>query len=82
MDAVVLGRVRAKQDLFKDANRSEVMGIIIHGDAAFPGQGVVSECFGLSNLEGYKTGGTLHLVINNQIGFTTSPNDSRSCSYS
>jgi 2-oxoglutarate dehydrogenase E1 component len=82
VDAVVLGRVRAKQDLLKDSNRSKVMGILMHGDASFPGQGIVSECFGLSELDGYKTGGTFHIVVNNQIGFTTSPHDSRSTAYS
>jgi 2-oxoglutarate dehydrogenase E1 component len=81
VDPVVLGRVRAKQDLKKDQNQSKVMGILIHGDAAFPGQGVVAECFGLSNLEGYKTGGTVHIVINNQVGFTTSPHLAHSSSY-
>ena len=82
VDPVVLGRVRARQDFHQDNTRSQVMGILLHGDAAFPGQGVVSECFGLSDLEGYKTGGTLHVVINNQIGFTTSPHASRSSAYS
>lgn len=81
VDPVVLGRVRAEQDFKKDDDRKKVLGILIHGDAAFPGQGVVAECFGLSNLEGYKTGGTIHLVINNQVGFTTSPHLSRSSPY-
>lgn len=81
VDSVVLGRVRAEQDFKKDDDRKKVLGILIHGDAAFPGQGVVAECFGLSNLEGYKTGGTIHLVINNQVGFTTSPHLSRSSPY-
>lgn len=78
---VVLGRVRSKQDLKKDQDRSKVLGILIHGDAAFPGQGVVAECFGLSNLEGYKTEGTIHIVVNNQVGFTTSPHLAHSSSY-
>ncbi len=78
---VVLGRVRAKQDLASDQNHVTAMSLLLHGDAAFPGQGVVSECFGLSDLQGYKTGGTFHLVINNQIGFTTSPHDSKSSAY-
>ncbi len=82
VDPVVLGRVRAKQEEENDAARGKVMGILLHGDAAFPGQGLVAECFGLSELEGYRTGGTLHVVVNNQIGFTTSPHYARSSAYS
>lgn len=82
VDPVVLGRVRAKQQEMNDISLDKVMGVLLHGDAAFPGQGLVAECFGLSDLEGYRTGGTLHIVINNQIGFTTSPNHARSTDYS
>jgi 2-oxoglutarate dehydrogenase E1 component len=81
VNPVVLGKVRAKQDQLKDADRAKILGILIHGDAAFAGQGVVSESLVLSQLEGYCTGGTLHLIINNQIGFTTSPTYSRSSVY-
>lgn len=81
VDPVVLGKTRAKQDLFDDKERQKAMGVLIHGDAAFIGQGIVAECFSLSDLQGYRTGGTLHLVINNQIGFTTNPTYSRSSPY-
>ncbi|HYG88049.1 MAG TPA: 2-oxoglutarate dehydrogenase E1 component [Azospirillum sp.] len=81
VNPVVLGRVRAKQQQRKDLERSEVMGILIHGDAAFAGQGIVAESLGLSELRGYRTGGTVHLIINNQIGFTTNPQYSRSGIY-
>ncbi|MFN8692948.1 MAG: 2-oxoglutarate dehydrogenase E1 component [Holosporales bacterium] len=81
VNPVVAGKVRAKQDRLKDAERRRVMAVIIHGDAAFAGQGVVAETFMLSDLDGYKTGGTYHLVINNQIGFTTNPRNSRSSPY-
>ncbi|RKQ68739.1 2-oxoglutarate dehydrogenase E1 component [Oceanibaculum indicum] len=81
VDAVVLGKVRAKQTQLKDTERRKVLGLLIHGDAAFAGQGIVAECFGMSELKGYRTGGTLHLIINNQIGFTTSPAYSRSSPY-
>jgi 2-oxoglutarate dehydrogenase E1 component len=81
VDPVVLGKVRAKQDQRKDTARSEVMGLLLHGDAAFAGQGLVAECLGLSQLKGYRTGGTLHFIVNNQIGFTTSPMYSRSSPY-
>jgi 2-oxoglutarate dehydrogenase E1 component len=81
-DPVVLGKVRAKQDQLNDyIERVKVMGIIIHGDAAFAGQGVVAECFGLSGLRGHRTGGSLHFIVNNQIGFTTYPRFSRSSPY-
>ncbi|MBL4918752.1 2-oxoglutarate dehydrogenase E1 component [Szabonella alba] len=81
VNPVVLGKVRAKQDQLNDANREQVLPILLHGDAAFAGQGVVAECFGLSGLRGHKTGGTIHIVVNNQIGFTTAPSFSRSSPY-
>ena len=82
VNPVVEGRVRAKQDRGGDAERTKVMPLLIHGDAAFIGQGVVAETLNLSRLGGYETGGTVHLVINNQVGFTTDPMDSRSSIYS
>ncbi|MFA3917159.1 2-oxoglutarate dehydrogenase E1 component [Ruegeria hyattellae] len=81
VNPVVLGKVRAKQDQLNDTDRTKVMGILLHGDAAFAGQGVVAEGFGLSGLKGHKTGGTMHIVVNNQIGFTTAPHFSRSSPY-
>jgi 2-oxoglutarate dehydrogenase E1 component len=82
IDPVVEGSVRARQDRRNDIARDQVMPILIHGDAAFAGQGVVMETFNLSQTRGYATGGTIHIVINNQIGFTTSePLDSRSTLY-
>ncbi|MEM7088614.1 MAG: 2-oxoglutarate dehydrogenase E1 component [Pseudomonadota bacterium] len=81
VNPVVLGKVRAKQDQLKNTDRTKVMGILLHGDAAFAGQGVVAEGFGLSGLKGHKTGGTMHIVVNNQIGFTTAPHFSRSSPY-
>jgi 2-oxoglutarate dehydrogenase E1 component len=83
VDPVVLGKVRAKQDQLQCASteRTPVMPLLIHGDAAFAGQGVVAECFGLSGLKGHRTGGSIHFVINNQIGFTTNPRHSRSSPY-
>jgi 2-oxoglutarate dehydrogenase E1 component len=83
VDPVVLGKVRAKQDLFGDKpeDRISAMPLLIHGDAAFAGQGVVAECFGLSGLKGHRTGGSIHFIINNQIGFTTNPRYSRSSPY-
>ena len=80
VDPVVLGKVRAKQDK-KGGDRSRVMPLILHGDAAFAGQGVVAECFGLSGLRGHRTGGAIHFIVNNQIGFTTSPHWGRSSPY-
>jgi len=81
-DPVVLGKVRAKQDLMGDVKeRSKVLPLLIHGDAAFAGQGVIAECFGLSGLKGHRTGGSIHFIVNNQIGFTTYPRYSRSSPY-
>ncbi len=80
VNPVVLGKARAKGDQ-QGRDRGAVMPILLHGDAAFAGQGVVAECFGLSGLKGHITGGTIHIVVNNQIGFTTSPHDSRSSPY-
>ncbi|MGB0967729.1 MAG: 2-oxoglutarate dehydrogenase E1 component, partial [Halocynthiibacter sp.] len=81
VNPVVIGKVRAKQDQLNDEDRTKVMPILLHGDAAFAGQGVIAECFGLSGLVGHKTGGTMHIVVNNQIGFTTAPHFSRSSPY-
>ena len=83
VDPVVLGKVRAKQDHHHcpENDRRAVMPLLIHGDAAFAGQGVVAECFGLSGLKGHRTGGSLHFIVNNQIGFTTYPRYSRSSPY-
>jgi 2-oxoglutarate dehydrogenase E1 component len=81
VNPVVLGKVRAKQDQMGDTERRKVMPILLHGDAAFAGQGVVAECFALSGLRGHRTGGTVHIVVNNQIGFTTAPHFSRSSPY-
>ncbi len=83
VDPVVLGKVRAKQDQLgcEPGERTPVMPLLIHGDAAFSGQGVVPECFGLSGLKGHRTGGSVHFIINNQIGFTTNPRHSRSSPY-
>ena len=81
VNPVVIGKVRAKQDQLKDKDRGTVMPILLHGDAAFAGQGVVAECFALSGLRGHRTGGTMHIVVNNQIGFTTAPHFSRSSPY-
>jgi 2-oxoglutarate dehydrogenase E1 component len=81
VDPVVEGRVRAKQELFADAERRRGVPLLIHGDAAFPGQGQVAETFNMARLDGYTTGGTVHVVINNQIGFTTAPSDARSTAY-
>ena len=81
VNPVVLGKVRAKQDQASDSDRHTVLPVLLHGDAAFAGQGVVAECFGLSGLRGHRTGGTIHIVVNNQIGFTTAPSFSRSSPY-
>ncbi|MBK0327684.1 2-oxoglutarate dehydrogenase E1 component [Rhodobacteraceae bacterium F11138] len=81
VNPVVLGKARAKQDQNNDSDRSSVLPILLHGDAAFAGQGVVAECFQLSGIRGHRTGGTMHVVVNNQIGFTTAPHFSRSSPY-
>ncbi|WP_088348561.1 MULTISPECIES: 2-oxoglutarate dehydrogenase E1 component [Rhodomicrobium] len=81
VDPVVLGKVRAKQDQAGDKDRTTVLPLLIHGDAAFAGQGVVAECFGLSGLKGHRTGGSIHFIVNNQIGFTTAPRFARSSPY-
>ena len=82
VDPVVLGKVRAKQDQKDDlVERAKVLPLLLHGDAAFAGQGVIAECFGLSGLKGHNTGGSIHFIINNQIGFTTYPRYSRSSPY-
>jgi len=81
VNPVVLGQTRAKQFFHKDKKRQKVVPILIHGDAAFAGQGVVAECFAMSGLPGHNTGGTIHIIINNQIGFTTSPKFARSSPY-
>jgi 2-oxoglutarate dehydrogenase E1 component len=82
VDPVVEGIVRPKQDRLGDTERARVIPLLIHGDAAFAGQGVVAETLNLSQLDGYSTGGTIHLIINNQIGFTTLPDEARSTPYS
>ena len=81
VNPVVLGQTRAKQFFHQDKERNKVIPILIHGDAAFAGQGVVAECFAMSGLPGHNTGGTIHIIINNQIGFTTSPRFARSSPY-
>ena len=82
VNPVVQGRVRCKQKLFRDEERKAGMPLLIHGDAAFAGQGLVAETLSMANLKGYRTGGTVHVVVNNQIGFTTHPRDARSTQYS
>ena len=81
VNPVVVGRARAKIDKSPDVTEAQVLPMMIHGDAAFIGQGVVVETLNLAELEGYRTGGSVHLVLNNQVGFTTSPSDSRSSRY-
>ncbi len=82
VDPVVLGKSRAIQTIRGDKRgASTVLPVLLHGDAAFAGQGIVAECFGFSGLPGYGTGGTIHFVINNQVGFTTSPQFARSSPY-
>src|ERR671915_191352 len=81
VDPVVEGMVRAKQELLPEGSFDKVLPILLHGDAAFAGQGVVAETFNLSEIPGYRTGGTIHIVVNNNIGFTTSPAAGRSSTY-
>jgi len=81
VNPVVEGRVRAKQRQYNDADRAQGVPLLIHGDASFAGQGLVAETLNMANLAGYRTGGTVHLVVNNQIGFTTGPRDARSTQY-
>ncbi|HJD55868.1 MAG TPA: 2-oxoglutarate dehydrogenase E1 component [Rickettsia endosymbiont of Pyrocoelia pectoralis] len=82
VNPIVAGKVRAKQDILKDTNRSKVKAILVHGDAAFCGQGVVAECLSMSPLAAYDIGGVLHFVINNQLGFTANAADTRASRYS
>ncbi|MSR47334.1 MAG: 2-oxoglutarate dehydrogenase E1 component [Planctomycetes bacterium] len=81
VNPVALGRMRAKMDRVGDARREKGLVLLIHGDAAFAGEGIVQETLNLSELPGYATGGTLHVIVNNQIGFTTPPEQSRSATY-
>jgi 2-oxoglutarate dehydrogenase E1 component len=81
VDPVVVGRVRAKQRRIRDELHHRVIGILVHGDAAFAGQGLVAETLNLSEIHGYRTGGTLHVLVNNQIGFTATPAEARSTPY-
>jgi len=81
VNPVVIGKVRAKQEMKGDAEHNDTLSLLLHGDAAFAGQGIISECFGMSGLRGYNTGGTVHFIVNNQIGFTTSPQFARSSPY-
>jgi 2-oxoglutarate dehydrogenase E1 component len=81
VNAVAMGRVRAKQDRFGDHERTQGLAILIHGDAAFIGEGIVQETLNMSELEGYRIGGILHVIINNQVGFTTGPEQGRSTTY-
>lgn len=81
VNPVVMGKVRAKQDQLNDTSRDKAMALLLHGDAAFCGQGVVAECLSLNDLDAYKIGGTFHIVVNNQIGFTTNPSDQHTSPY-
>ncbi len=81
VNPVVLGQVRAKQFFHKDKERKKVIPVLMHGDAAFAGQGIVAECFAMSGLPGHNIGGTIHVIVNNQIGFTTAPRFARSSPY-
>jgi 2-oxoglutarate dehydrogenase E1 component len=81
VNTVVQGRVRAKQDRVSDASRTRCLPLLIHGDAAFAGQGIIAEAFNMSELDGYRVGGTVHVIVNNQVGFTTSPHSAKSTTY-
>jgi 2-oxoglutarate dehydrogenase E1 component len=81
VNPVAVGRMRAKQDRAEDKQRNRGLVVMIHGDAAFAGEGIIQETLNLSQLPGYRIGGTLHVVVNNQIGFTTSPSEARSSTY-
>lgn len=82
VNPVIEGRVRAKQDRYGDGAEDKFLPVLIHGDAAFAGEGIVAETLNMSLLDGYHTGGTIHIIVNNQIGFTTSPESGRSSTYS
>ncbi|MBM5782490.1 MAG: 2-oxoglutarate dehydrogenase E1 component, partial [Pelagibacterales bacterium] len=81
VNVVVAGRIRAKQDLYGDIDGSQAMALVIHGDAAFAGQGSVAESLVMNGVKGYNTGGVMHIIVNNQVGFTANPTDSRSTTY-
>lgn len=81
VNVVVAGRIRAKQDLYGDQDGSQAMALVIHGDAAFAGQGSVAESLVMNGVKGYNTGGVMHIIVNNQVGFTANPTDSRSTTY-
>jgi 2-oxoglutarate dehydrogenase E1 component len=81
VNSVVMGRCRGKQRLLGDSERKAVVPVLVHGDSAFPGQGIVAECFNMMHLDGYTVGGTMHVIVNNQVGFTTNPRDTFSGSY-
>jgi 2-oxoglutarate dehydrogenase E1 component len=81
IDPVVIGRVRAKQERRGDGDHRQVLGVLVHGDSAFAGQGLVPETLNLCSLAGYRTGGTVHIIVNNQVGFTANPSDARSTPY-
>ncbi|WDM85627.1 2-oxoglutarate dehydrogenase E1 component [Ehrlichia sp. JZT12] len=81
VNPVVMGKIRAKQDILKDCDKSSVVGVLVHGDASVIGQGVVAETLTLSNLSGYGIRGVIHIIVNNQVGFTTNPKDARSSFY-
>lgn len=81
VNPVVTGRIRAKQDIYGDKERTSALALLVHGDAAFAGQGIVAETLVMNALDGYNTGGVIHIIVNNQIGFTANPKDSRSTTY-
>lgn len=82
VNPVALGRARAKMDQIGDVHGDRVLPVLVHGDAAFSGQGIIYECLQMELLKGYTTYGTVHIVFNNHVGFTTNPTDSRSSSFS